>query len=438
MHRDLNDIIPPSRRKAMDMGPAQSAAPSGPTMDMRPAAPAPMRESAPLEPMQAAAPMPKMPRRKRFSFGGGRGFPIGTALIAVLVIVACGVVLYAFQGAKVTITPVMNSATVATDLTATLGTGDLPFQLVTVEKTASANVPAESTVTASDPASGKITITNRQTKAQGLIKNTRFQTADGLVFRVRDTVSIPAGGSITTTVYADEAGDKYNIGPTSFTVPGLKGSAAFDQVTAKSDAPMTGGFSGTRPSVAQATKDKQYADMQGKLSAELAKELATKVPEGYIMLPGSSFTTFTPGTDAAGASGTVALSETGKVIAVVFPAEALARNIAFKSVGTYGGQPVTLKSVEGLTVKPVQPTIAPDATEFAFNLSGSTTIVWIVDSGKISSAVAGKDRNSAKIALESFPEVGKATLVLRPFWAQHFPGDPAKIKVSVTDQPAGK
>jgi hypothetical protein len=318
------------------------------------------------------------------------------------------------------------------------GAGDLPFQIVTVEKTATASVPAESTVTASDPASGKITITNRQTAAQALIKNTRFETPDGLIFRIRDSVSIPAGGSITVTAYADEAGDKYNVGPATFTVPGLKGSTAFTQVTAKSDAAMTGGFSGTRPSVGQATKDKQYADIQAKIGTELQKELAAKIPEGYVLVPGASVTTYTPQSDAAGASGTVTLTETGSVTAVVFPATALARVIALQSVGTYGGQDVTLADVTGLMVKPVQPTIAPDATEFAFNLSGSTTVVWVVDSTKVAGAVAGKTRNEAEVALKSFPEVDRATLVLRPFWAGKFPQDPAKIKVSVSSPSGAK
>lgn len=441
MQRDLNDILPPSRRRALEAQqgvtappPAPAPAPAAPSMDMRPPAPERRRPEPVVssEPIVAVPPVPPPSRRTRSRF------PIGTALIALLVIAICGGVLYAFAGAKVTVSPVTNSATIASDMSATLGAGDLPFQIVTVEKTATTNVPAESTVTAADPASGTIAITNRQTTAQALIKNTRFQTPDGLIFRIRDSISIPAGGTITVTVYADEAGEKYNVGPTTFTVPGLNGTSAFDQVTAKSNAAMTGGFAGTRPSVAQATKDKQYGTMQGTLTTDLGKELASKIPEGYVLVPGASFTTFTPQTDAAGASGTVTLSQKGMITAVVFPSEALARSIAFKAVGTYNGQPVTLKSAEGLVVKPAEATIAPDATTFNFNLSGTTDVVWTVEASKIAGAVAGKSRDAAETALKSFPEVDKATLVLRPFWSTKFPADPEKIKVTVAGMPAGK
>ncbi len=430
MHRDLNVIIPPSRRRTLDLE-RGNASQSGPQMDMRPAAP---REMPPQE--EGMAPVPPMPKPRKSR--GGRGFPIGTALIALLVIIACAGVLYAFAGAKVTVVPVANPATVSTDLSATSGSGDLPFQLITVEKTATASVPAEGTMNANDAATGKITISNQQAKSQALIKNTRFETASGLIFRIHDSVSVPAGGSIVATVYADEPGDTYNVGPTTFTVPGLKGSAAYTTVTAKSTEGMTGGFVGQRPSVAQATKDAQYATIQSKLATDLQADLAAKMPAGYVLVPGDSFTTYDPQPDAAGASNTVTLAEKGTLTAVILPADALARAIAFKSVGTYGGQPVTLKDVTGLTAKPAQTSVAPDATEFDFNLSGSTTIVWQVDPAKIAGAVAGKSRSAAEIALKSFPEVDQATLVLRPFWTSRFPGDPGKIKVTVTDPTATK
>jgi hypothetical protein len=414
-------------------------APQGPAMDMRPPqsagpTPPPVPPSHTDPPLAAVPPMAPFSRRK-FRRGG---FPLGTALIAVAVVAACGVVLYAFAGAKVTITPRTNSAAIAADFSATSGQGDIPFEVVTVNKTVNANVPAESTITANDPAFGKITITNQQTTPQALIKNTRFETPAKLIFRIRDSVSIPAGGSITVTVYADEAGEKYNVAPTTFRIPGLAGSKAYELVTAKSDAAMTGGFSGTRPAVAQATKDKQYADMQAKLAPDLAKDLAAKIPAGYILVPGASFMSYEPLNDTAGASGTVSLSEQGTITAVVMPADALARAIAFKAVGSYAGEPVTLKDVAGLTAKPAEASIAPDAQTFNFNLTGTANIVWQVDAAKIAGAVAGKTRDSAKIALESLTEVNKASLVLRPFWAQHFPGDPAKIKVIVAGAPTGK
>ena len=361
-----------------------------------------------------------------------RSFPIGTAIIALLVIAGCAGVLYSFAGAKVVVTPVTAEATVATDLEAFASQGDLTFQIVSVEKVATVEVASEGTVTANDPAQGSITITNKQPNAQALIKNTRFATPNGLVFRIHDSITVPGNGSLSVQVYADEPGEKYNIPATTFNVPGLKGSAVFDLVTAKSEAPMTGGFAGTRASVAQATKDTQYAAMQAQLTTELQKQLAAKIPADYVLVPGSSFPTYSPAPDVAAGTGKVTLAEKGTITAVIFPAEAFARAVAFKTIGTYDGSPVTFASVEKLVLKPVETTLAPDSQNFKFTLAGSGTVVWTIVPDKIAGAVAGKTRDSSEVALKSFMEVDKATLILRPFWKSTFPADPKKITVSVT------
>src|SRR4051812_47433314 len=111
MHPDLNDIIPPSRRRQMDMPPAaprQVEPPMDGPLPATPVPPAPPR----TEPV-AVPPMAPTPRR---AYRRSGGFPIGTALIALAVVAACAGVLYAFAGAKVSITPVTNAATVSADM----------------------------------------------------------------------------------------------------------------------------------------------------------------------------------------------------------------------------------------------------------------------------------------------------------------------------------
>lgn len=416
MNRTLNDIIPPSRRRTLEMDPAQSGPP-------------------PMPPRPLSDGPSKPPRALR----SGKGFPYGTALVALIVIAGAVAALYYFSGAKVVITPETNSSAIAADFTATAGSGDLPFEVVTVQKTASQTVAAESTETVNDPASGPIVISNTQPSPQTLIKNTRFQTPAGLIFRIHDSVTIPAGGNVTATAYADVGGDTYNVGPTTFTVPGLKGSKAFDQVTAKSNAAMTGGFSGTRATVSQATRDQQNTTNQASLQTSLAADMKTKIPAGYVLIPGATFTSFQPQSDTVADGGKVNVNEQGTMVAVVFPEAALGKAIAYKVVGTYSGQDVTLPDVSGLKLTPsvASPPVNGETT-FAFNLSGNANIAWKIDAAKIAGAVAGKTRDSAQVALSGFPEVNKAVLVLRPFWATTFPQDPAKITVTTDAAAAGK
>lgn len=430
MAKTITDIIPPSRRRQLEnAGEMPAPAHDTQTSYQPPVTPPP------------APPRPLSDRGPEYSPGGPRtprSFPWGIALIALIIVIGSGVALYAFAAAQVTITPTSNTTTVAGNFSATYNSGDLPYALVSVDKTVSANVPAESTETVNDPAQGSITISNTQATSQTLIKNTRFQTAAGLIFRIQDSVTIPAGsasspGTVKATVYADTGGDQYNIGPTTFTVPGLKGSDAFTQVTAKSTEAFTGGFAGTRPSVSQATRDAQNEKSKAALNTALTSAIAAQVPAGYVVLPGATFTSYTPVNDTVGKDNSVNVNLKGTATAVALPNAALAKTIAYQTIGSYSGQPVTLSDWSGLTMTPSSPgTPTAEQGTFAFSLAGKTTVVWNVDSQKIAGAVAGKDRKTAYSIIQSFPEVHSAVLTVRPFWSSSFPQDPKDIKVSTS------
>lgn len=101
-------------------------------------------------------------------------------------------------------------------------------------------------------ASGQLTIINTAREQWPLVEQTRFQTSEGIVFRIQSGVIVPAAtadgpGTLSVTVVADEfdifkapVGDRGNIDPTRFSIPGL---SAFNQerIWAESSEPMTGG-----------------------------------------------------------------------------------------------------------------------------------------------------------------------------------------------------
>ena len=408
MQKNLNDIIPPSRRRH-----------TGEDMVV---------PTTPVE--RPTYTRPQKPRKP------SRSFPMGTAIVAGIVILISIGALFAFSGAVVNITATENRTLVSGEFLATGSGGDLPFEVLTVEKVASVSVPSEGTETVNQSAQGTITITNTQDVAQQLIKNTRFETPDGLIFRVRDSITVPKAvngtpGSLEATVYADAAGESYNVGPTTFTLPGLAGGATFTQVTASSKEAMKGGFAGPRPSVSAATREGKAAELRATLSTDITKALEKAIPEGYVLIPGASKVVYEPQPDTAGAGGNVDIAEKAIATAVVFPSSALASAIAYQVIGSYTGQDVILGETADLTLTPVGDIPVPGTTEFAFALAGNTFIHWMIDESKIAAAVAGKSRSLAETALSGFPEVDRASLVLRPFWKSSFPSDPAKIQVSV-------
>jgi len=91
-------------------------------------------------------------------------------------------------------------------------------------------------------AGGMVRLHNDSSSSQPLVATTRLLTEDGVLFRLKDRVVVPAKGSVEAEVYADEKGASGDIGPQElFTIPGLNASRQ-KEVYASSDDSMSGGL----------------------------------------------------------------------------------------------------------------------------------------------------------------------------------------------------
>lgn len=363
-------------------------------------------------------------------------FPFTTIIAIASVIIASIGVLFYFSSSKVEVTPSTVSAAVQNSFTATQSAGNLPYEIITAQKIASQTIKGNGTKTVSSSASGMITIYNTQSKGQKLIVNTRFATTAGLIFRIRSAITVPGGtsakpGSVSVKVYADKPGSSYNVGPTSFTIPGFAGTPQASQVYARSSAPMTGGASGTVPVADPVAESEARSALIAALAPDLLSSLKAQIPEGYVLLPGAATTTYQNLELVPSATtGMIDVKVEATATAIVFPNAALATAIASSvtAIG-YHGEPLTLKSTDSLQLSAERGLPDPNATSFSFSLSGTVSLVYTVDSARIAAAIAGKTRSAAEVALTNYPEVKRAVIILRPFWRQSFPDDPSAISV---------
>jgi hypothetical protein len=359
---------------------------------------------------------------------------------ALIIIVSIGALFY-FSTAKIEIVPNSVKAAVQGSFTASKSSGDLPFEIISAQKVASQSVKGSGTRTVNSPASGTITIYNAQPRAQALITNTRFATASGLIFRIHSPISIPGGtaaspGSTSAKVFADQAGSTYNVGPTSFTIPGFAGTSLASEVYARSTAAMTGGASGAVPLTDPTLSVTARNALIAALAPDLLQGIETQVPSGYILLPGAATTTYEELTSAPSATaGMVDVKEQGTITAVVFPNAELARSIASSTSGlSYRGEALTLAPASTLTLSP-QSDLGASVDSFSFTLNGTASLWYTVDPLRIAAAISGKSRAAAKVALTNYPEVKSAIIILRPFWRGMFPQDPGSIAI-VVDNPS--
>lgn len=104
----------------------------------------------------------------------------------------------------------------------------------------------------SKKATGKITIYNEySTETQRMILRTRFESPDGRIYRLAASVIVPGKrivnqqeipGQIDAMVIAEEEGPQYNIGPTTFTIPGFKGDPRYEYFLGVSTEAITTGL----------------------------------------------------------------------------------------------------------------------------------------------------------------------------------------------------
>ncbi|MBU2523887.1 hypothetical protein KKG71_01710 [Patescibacteria group bacterium] len=135
---------------------------------------------------------------------------------------------------------------------------------------------------------GKITIINKSENRWPLVVNTRFQSPEGYIYRINKAINIPAAtgagpGKVEAEVEADAKdafdriiGEKGNIGPAKFFLPGLRESSR-EKLYAESNAAFTGGTTDVTISVAKNDIDaaKKFAEdkVKDKVLAELLGEV---------------------------------------------------------------------------------------------------------------------------------------------------------------------
>lgn len=321
---------------------------------------------------------------------------------------------------------------------------EIGFNMITLDKESSKEVTATGQERVERPSSGTIVVYNNfDDKVQKLITNTRFQTPDGLVFRIKESINVPGQhkndkgelvpGSIEAEVFADSPGEKYNIGLSDFTVPAFKeqNDPRFAGFYARSKTPMTGGFEGTVKTASAADTKAAYDELETSLKAALTTEILSAVPEGFIAVPSTTQVTFQTLPNTDGASDTsVSVRAKGSASVVAIDETKLGAMIGRSLVPGYDGSDVYFGSTAALSIEPMASSTKFAALpEIEFKITGSTDLVWKYDAGQLALDIAGKGRSEAKDIIASYAGIESADLVISPVWRLSFPSNAEKIEV---------
>ena len=426
MNKNIDDIIPPERRSIRKVSVSRTTRRRRPEIAQE------------VEQDSDTNLRPKPPRARKSSSRWGLWV---IALVAILVLVFG--LSSIFSGAKLVITPKQRTVLVDAEFQAykNPAVDELGYEVMTIEREGSQEVTASGEEFVEEKASGNIVIYNNYNSSnQRLIKNTRFETPEGLIYRINKSVTVPGQktedgktvpGSIEVTVYADEEGESHNIGLTDFTIPGFEGDPRFDDFYARSKTEMTGGFVGEKKIISEADEERARNEILENIKAQLLKDVFSQKPKGFEIFEDGVFVTSTPLSDEVDGS-RVLVKEKVVLYGVLFEQKAFAQFVAQNTVAGFEMEDVEILDPTTLSFKvlekdQVEPWIEE---EFSFELGGKAHIVWSFESDQLKEDLAGKAKGALQTVLTGYQSIDEAQIVLRPFWRQTFPDNIKDIKIT--------
>ena len=309
----------------------------------------------------------------------------------------------------------------------------IPGKVFENEETASQQFTSSGKVENKEYATGTIRIYNNYHLAQTLKATTRFQPPleKVLYFRSQSKVVVPAKGFADVEVKADMPGEDYNIGPSTFSLPGLSGLPQYYSIYGKSSSAMKGGFKGQSSQVSSDDLVQAQAVLMEKINKNNQEVLAKKIPQDYVFFPDSVFQEVT---------GTSSVSS--GVLADKFDYELKVKSkaIVFKKadLDEFVKQLISIK-IQDNDKKLDNNSLKVDYSVESFNNESGKIILSLkitaklysdIDTRELKKSLFDKSLNEARLLIENLPNIKKVQIQAFPVWLRTIPEE-TKIRIKL-------
>ncbi len=317
--------------------------------------------------------------------------------------------------------------------------GQLGFKVFENNFIETKKIKADKEEYSEDKASGILTVYNDYSnKPQRIIRNTRFQSPDGKIYRVKKPFIIPAKtnnkpGQTEVRVYADEPGQEYNLkAGVKFTLPALSGEAA-KGIYAISKTNIKGGFKGKRASVSEEKKESTINQLKEKLKDKALSKALSILGKNYLSFRDAVIIEFDePELDYQTDSLNIKLK--AKALVPAFNKYDFARELlssADAELDFDSDSKIYIDNLEDLDLKLINKdsfNIEEDEI-LKFLAKGTAKAKYTIDNEAIKLELADKNETVVKFLKEAYPSIEDINASIEPIWRDRFPENPDKIKI---------
>lgn len=416
----------------------------------------------------------KSPFRPRFTIFAPNRTAV-TALIIASVLILLMITYIALPGATIYLTPKSNVLERSVNIVLAdfeKNKGELsnhpPHMIATypVFKTIQKKITYNSTGVhfKGENARGTITLINKANREWTLVPRTRFQTDDGIVFRMQIYVKVPPArvdglGEITVDVTADEfdiygqvVGERGNIGPTKFFLPGLKESSR-ELIVGESYEPMSGGKTITIKFITKEDLDSAGKKIKDEILASAESELEQYVKQkneiqgvNLSLLTGPSAIkkgnprVYVPYELEGQEKENFEVSSEVEVSGVAYNKEEFI-NILKEELRNRKSPDKKLVNIDenSISYQMIDDTI-PGRIKLTASIKGVEEYEIAPDKEngrrllkKITEHILGIDKKSAEKYIQNLPEIDKVVIKTWPMWTPTLPKVPENIEVKIEE-----
>lgn len=372
----------------------------------------------------------------------------------ILIVMVTGMAYVAsayFSHATFTISPKtipieVNSTYVAQNTTES----SLKYDLAVVKGSASVTVPAIDGPEISTSAKGKITIYNNySSQPQRLIAGTRFADSSGHIYRLTSSITIPGytgssdspiPGKTVAEVTADKPGQEYNISKNTFSenlsIVAYKGTPRYGVMYGQLNTDIMGGFVGTKKTVAEGTLASSTQELRSKITADLLAQIASTMPEGYIMYSDGYIVEFSPATVDGSDPKSANVKMSGTMYGIIFSQNELVDRIAGKETTSafeeFGYSTPNLESLDFVISN--QKDFSPQKENtLIFKLTGKLNLVGSIPIQELKIKLSGLSLQDTTAILKLYKpviDIEKSSGRVTPPWSK-VPSNIERITVDV-------